>query len=177
MGYILQFSDIIFLKTGSVFKLVQVLFISGIKFIFAPPYSFEMGFNYLQTLMTTTAGGLLGVLFFFYLSEGVLILWRKIFPAIKSIFIKKGSVSVVHVDKVKNRKNKPIFTWKNRFIVNLKRKWGLIGIASLTPVLLSIPLGTFLANRYYKDKRSILIYLSISVVCWSVVVSSIYALF
>jgi hypothetical protein len=176
MGYILQFSEIIFLKTGSVFKLVQVLFISGIKFIFAPPYSFEMGFNYLQTLMTTTAGGLLGVLFFFYLSEGVLILWHKIFPAIKSIFIKKGNVSVVPV-KLKNRKNKPIFTWKNRFIVNLKCKWGLIGIASLTPVLLSIPLGTFLANRYYKDKRSILIYLSISVVCWSVVVSSIYVLF
>jgi prolipoprotein diacylglyceryltransferase len=58
-----------------------------------------------------------------------------------------------------------------------KKKYGLWGIAILTPVLLSIPLGTFLANKYYRNKKTVLFSLTLSVVCWSIIMASIYILF
>ena len=165
---------IVFLKAGSFLKLIQVLLLSGVKFLFAPPLSFELGFNFLQTVLTTTVGGIIGVLFFFYLSEWVIRLYKKIWPRIKTFFAKP----VLEAKPViKTRKNKKNFSKKNKFIVLTRRKYGLFGIAALTPVLLSIPLGTFLANKYYRNKKNVLFSLTISVVCWSIIVSLTYFLF
>jgi hypothetical protein len=47
----------------------------------------------------------------------------------------------------------------------------------LTPVLFSIPIGTFLTTKYYAHKRNILIYLSFSVICWALIISIISNLF
>lgn len=178
MNISIAFIHIFFIKSGSIFEMIQVIIISGIKFIVAIPISIGMGFNFIQTFMITTAGGLLGVIFFFYLGEGILILWKHNFFKIKGIFVKQNSVQLTRTAKQKKELKKSIFTWRNRFIVNVRRKWGLIGIAILTPVLLSIPLGTFLANRYYKkNKRNVLIYLSVSVTCWSLIMSFVYFFF
>lgn len=176
MIVVTPFLSFIFVKSITIFKMIQVLILSSLKFIVAPPLSLGYGFNFLQTFMTTTAGGLIGIIFFFYLSEGILILWKRIWPFIKSFFVKKHLIHLHEEAKHKKENNKPSFTWKSRMIINVKRKWGLIGIATLTPILLSIPLGTFLANRYYKNKRNILIYLSVSVTCWSLLMSSLYFL-
>jgi len=167
----------VFIKAGSFFKLIQVLLLSGVKFLFAPPLSLELGFTYFQTILTTTIGGILGVIFFFFLSEIFLKLFRKIWPHIKS-FLSKPNLQIqptIAITKT-NRKSKKYFSRKNKFIVLIKRKYGLWGIAILTP-LLSIPLGTFLANKYYRNKKSVLFSLTLSVVCWSIIVSSIYILF
>jgi hypothetical protein len=53
----------------------------------------------------------------------------------------------------------------------------LIGLAAITPTFLSIPLGTFLATRFFPDKRKVLIYLCASVIVWSVIVSSVVIIF
>lgn len=160
----------VFIKAASFFKLIQVLLLSGVKFLFAPPLSFELGFTYFQTILTTTTGGILGVIFFFFL-------FRKIWPRIRS-FLSKPNAQTQPARAITktNRKSKKYFSRKNRFIVLIKRKYGLWGIAILTP-LLSIPLGTFLANKYYRNKKSVLFSLTLSVVCWSIIMSSIYILF
>ena len=167
----------IFLKVGGFFKLIEILILSGFKFLLAPPLSFKLGFTYFQTMLVTTIGGLLGVLFFFFLSEIILQLFRRAWPYIKSfLFNRNGDHKPIVVPK-SNNVNKKKFSKKNKFIVLAKRKYGLWGIAALTPVLLSIPFGTFLANKYYSNKKSVLFSLAISVVCWSIIMSTIYAIF
>jgi len=161
---------IIFLKTSYFFKLLEVLLVSGFKFIFAPLLSFKLGFSYFQTILFTSIGGLLGVIFFFYLSAAILSLFRKFWPLIKNYFFKQ-----IQQKKIITYNKK--FSFKNKFLVNARKKYGLWGIALLTPVLLSIPLGTFLANKYYKNKKTVLLSLIFSVFCWSIIISSVYAFF
>ena len=74
-------------------------------------------------------------------------------------------------------KKKRVFTWKNKLIVKVKRDYGLIGLAAITPIFLSIPLGTFLAARFFHDQKKVLTYLAASVVVWSVIVSSVTIIF
>lgn len=107
-------------------------------------------------------GGLIGVFFFFYLSSAIMLLISR---------MAAGS------DKKKPSKPKKKFTWKNKIIVHVKREYGLIGLAAITPVLLSIPLGTFLAARFFRNPRKVILYLSASVVVWSVIVSSVVIIF
>ena len=167
---------IVFIKAGSVFKLFQVLLLSGLKFLFGPPLSFKLGFNFFQTILTTTIGGVMGVIFFYFLSEIILHLFRKVWPYLKSFFIDQKKVIIKPIKKT-NEKIKKTFSLKNKIIVYARKKYGLWGIAFLTPILLSIPVGTFLANKYYKNKKSVLLSLTLSIVCWSIIMSSIYAIF
>ena len=61
-------------------------------------------------------------------------------------------------------------------IVRVKRNQGLNGLAAITPVLISIPLGTILAARYFRhDKRALPVLFS-SVLIWDVILSSIWDL-
>lgn len=170
---------IVFIKAGSFYKLIEVVVISGVKFLIAPFISFQLGYNYLQTIIITTIGGIVGVFFFYYLSNGLLKLFRRTWPKIKKYFSGRHLHSkTIAVEKVKSRiKSRKYFSRKNKFIVMTKRKYGLWGIAALTPVLLSIPLGTFLANKYYRNKKSVLLSLTISVLCWSIIMSSFYFVF
>ena len=145
-------------------ELLQVIFIlilSATKFLTAPITSLNIGFNYLQTLIITTMGGILGVIAFYYLSNGIAFLFFKIASKFR-----KGEPSP-----------KKVFTWKNKMIVKTVRKYGLLGIAIITPVLLSIPLGTFIAARYFHDQTQVLKYLCSSVVFWSVILSSLVIIF
>lgn len=146
-------------------KVLQVIFIvilSATKFFAAPITSLNIGFNYLQTLMLTIGGGILGVIIFYYLSNAIAFIFFKLLKAILG----------------KKLPDKPrIFTWKNRMIVNTVRKYGLLGVAVITPILLSIPLGTFIAARYFQDRKQVLKYLCASVVFWSVIISSLVIAF
>lgn len=139
-----------------------VIILSGTKFLTAPITSLNIGFGYLETLIITTIGGLLGVFFFYYLSASIM------------LFI--GKVSELLRGKRKPKKRRK-FTWKNKLIVRVKRDYGLIGLAAATPIFLSIPVGTFLAARYFHDPKKVIPYLCISVVVWSVIVSSVVIIF
>lgn len=170
---------IIYIKAGSFYKLIEIGIISAVKFLVAPLVSFSFGYNYLQTIIITTIGGIAGVFFFFYLSAFLLKIFRRYWSKIKNFFSKpKLHSKTITVEKPKRIiKTKKYFSRKNKFIVMTKRKYGLWGIAALTPILLSIPLGTFLANKYYRNKKSVLVSLTISVLSWSIIISSFYLFF
>lgn len=158
-----------------VFKLIQVVVISGIKFLFAPFISVGYGFNYFQTVMFTTLGGIAGLFFFYYLSKWLIRLYFRICPVVIAYF--GGEEARVALQKSQcGKADRKKFTRKNKTIVNLRQKYGLIGIILLTPVLLSIPIGAFLAQKYYSRKSHILFYLSLSVLLWSFFISSFYFL-
>ena len=146
-----------------ILQILLVVILSATKFLTAPITSLNIGFGYLETLLITTIGGVIGVVFFYYLSAGIMFIFGKI----ASLFIKKGT-------KPKPAKK---FTWKNKLIVRVKRDYGLIGLAAITPTFLSIPLGTFLASRYFHDQKKVITYLCASVIVWSVIVSSVVIIF
>ena len=146
-----------------ILQILLVVILSATKFLTAPITSLNIGFGYLETLLITTIGGIIGVIFFYYLSTAIVFLFSKII----GLFVKQKAQP-----KVKKK-----FTWRNKFIVRVKRDYGLIGLAAITPTFLSIPVGTFLASRYFHDQKKVLVYLSASVVVWSVIVSSVVIIF
>ena len=63
-------------------------------------------------------------------------------------------------------KSKKKFTKTRRWIVRIKKMGGLPLIALLTPVLLSIPLGCFLAATLERNQKKIIWYHVASVLFW-----------
>ena len=159
-----------------VFKLIQVVIISGIKFLFAPFVAIGYGFNYFQTVIFTTVGGIAGLLFFYYLSKWMIRLYFRLCPVVISYFGGEEARKALQESQCR-KPNRKKFTRKNKTIVNIRKKYGLLGIILLTPVLLSIPIGAFLAQKYYSKRTNILVYLSLSVLMWSFFISSFYFLF
>ena len=123
------------------------------KFAMAVPFFIlEEKLSFWEGLLFSISSGTFGVILFMYLSTRLLQAWRWI--------QKKLGIW-------RNVRPKKIFTRKNRRIVWLKSRYGLIGIAVLTPILLSIPLGCFLAVRFYKNKRKVFLYMLGGIILWS----------
>jgi hypothetical protein len=143
-------------------ELITILF-SSVKFAMTFPLAiFQFQFSFLETLLWTNIGGIVGVYFFAFLSEKLISWWNRTFR-------KPGPGS-----PAAGSSEKRVFTRKNRRIVRIKRQYGLAGIAISTPFLLSIPLGAFLAVRYYRHSRSKILYLVASNVIWSVIYTGFY---
>lgn len=143
-----------------VWEIISVILLSAIKFsIGGVPLAIFYKFSFIKAVTTTSVGGILGVFTFSFISEWIINASKKILKRRQENRIKK------------------IFTWKNKIIVWVKNKMGLIGLAILTPTLLSLPLGLFLAVRYFKDRNKIIIYMSISVFTCSVILASLKFLF
>ncbi|MBL0049050.1 MAG: hypothetical protein IPP32_13250 [Bacteroidetes bacterium] len=132
-------------------EIISVFLLSTVKFVLGSvPLALGFGFSFLKSLLVTTAGGFLGVFIFVNTSEYILNRWQE---------RKKTKKKITPF-----KKN---FTRKNKLIVRTKRRFGLTGIALLTPLLLSIPIGSFIALRYFKNKHKVLVYLFGSVIFWS----------
>ena len=144
---------------GAFAKALKVVLFGTVKFFFSPILAKTYGFNLLQTFLTVAIGGVLGVILFFIVSEWAL----KGYELIKKKLRLMLGLSIT---------KKKIFTKRNRMIVKIIRSYGLIGLIILTPVL-TIPLGTFLAMRYFHHKENVLLYLSFSVVGWAFILSFI----
>lgn len=116
--------------------------------------------NYLLALLSSCSGAIFGTVIFTYLSAGILKWWDKL------------------KDKWFTSKHpKKIFTKSNRRVIRIKNRFGLTGIAILTPIFLSIPIGAFLAERFYKDKKKVITYLSISAIFWCVTLYFMFLFF
>jgi hypothetical protein len=95
--------------------------------------------------LSNIIGGIIGVVLFTYLGS-----------FIQEYFVQK-------FPKRFGRK----FTRSNRFLVSIKQKFGLGGIAALTPIFLSIPVGVLFALALTHDKKKILLSMLVSVFFWA----------
>ncbi|MCU0431525.1 MAG: hypothetical protein MUF42_16305 [Cytophagaceae bacterium] len=68
-------------------------------------------------------------------------------------------------------KNRKLFTTSNRRKVRIWRRFGLPGVAFLTPVLFSPIGGALIANSFGADKRSIVFQMLLSALFWGFVLS------
>lgn len=161
-----------------VFKIMHVILLASVKYFYTLPYALVIGLKFEQAIMAVLAGGMGGFLFFYYLSKYVIRTFNFVWPYICNHvpqFIKHRYRKFFPLKKVK-RKIK-IFTRKNRFLVRFKKIYGFWGIIIATPVLLSIPLGAFLARKYYRHRRHLVFYMMCSIVGWGAVLSGIVHLF
>jgi hypothetical protein len=166
---------------SALLKLLIVFALSSVKFLLAPPLSFGMGLNFIQTLASTSAGGIMGVFLFFYLSR----LLIRVYDIYIRIYIHRAVHYIASRLQIKHlaerffplKRKKKVFTLTNRLFVKVKNKYGFFGIIILTPVFFSIPIGAFLAARFYASRKHTVLYLSASVIIWSLLMSSAIALF
>lgn len=142
--------------------LITIIF-SAIKFAMTFPLAImQFQFNFMETILWTNVGGIIGIYFFAYLSDKLISWWNRTFRKSGRFTLKEAS------------KEKKIFTKRNRRIVRIKQHYGLIGIALTTPFLLSIPVGTFLVVRYYRTSKTRFLYLIASNLLWSLIYTGFY---
>jgi len=146
-------------------NILITILLASVKFAMTfPLVIMEFKFSFFETILWMNVGGILGIYFFAYLSAG---LNRWIQGLISQRKKKRGIVE-------KPKKKKKVFTKRNRRIILIKQRYGLIGIALTTPLLLSIPIGVFLAVRYYPRSRIKFTYLIGSNIIWSFIYTSFY---
>jgi len=149
---------------GSLLEILSVFLMSTVKFVFGGvPLALGLGFSFFQAVTVTSLGGFVGVTVFVYTSDKLIAYFkkRKILKQLEN----------------PNQIRKKSFTRTNKIIIIVKQRFGLLGISLLTPLLLSIPIGCFLAVRYFNDKQRILFYMFGSILFWSVSISSFKLLF
>ena len=135
-------------------KYITVVLGSAFKYLVGLLSAIGFGFNWLEVLVCNVGGGMLGVIVYLYLWDGLMFLYRKLFPG-------------------KHPTIKPISRTKRkllRFIV----KYELYGIALLTPVLLSVPVGVIIAAAFEPNKWRIKQFMLVSFLLWTILVYGLY---
>jgi hypothetical protein len=119
-----------------------------LKFIFGPLGGFAVGLELLTTILATVAGMMTVVFSFTYAGT-----WLR----------KK----IIHRFFGKRK----IFSQNSRKFVRIWKKYGLVGVALLTPVLLTPIGGTLLAVSSGSPREKIVIFMFVSASVWSIILS------
>ena len=133
-------------------EIIGLMLISSVKFLFAPAAVYAADYNFISTILITSLGGFVGVF----------------------IFYKSGQfISEWWIRRFSPKKNKKKFTRRNRAIIKIRARYGLYGLAFITPCIISIPIGSLLAAKYYRYDPLVLPLMFTSVLLWSLLLTSI----
>jgi hypothetical protein len=170
-------------------KIILIILLSSVKFAAGPPFAYfdqRYDFTFFETVLYCVIGGMLGVWVFTFFSLELQLIYhwvkRQLKKAIPSrqIFSRPKSTAGdidIRYELVDQRKDaRKIFSARSRRFVRLWRRYGLIGVAFLTPVIISIPVGTILVNAFEDNKAKIFIYMFFSILFWSVLLTSAFEL-
>lgn len=150
-------------------KILGIALGCAVKPVIAIPASVAAGAEFYQTILGGIIGGCAGIAVYLYSLDYLLKTYKKYL-----LNKKHHEIATTPIKK------KPVFTKRNRMIVRLMQQYGLNGIAVLTP-LLSLPLGVFIAERinekFIQDRKKVLLYLCVSMVIWTFILTGISHLF
>ncbi len=135
--------------------LLVVLGWASTKYIVALGFIFYFDYNFWQATFLATGGGMLGVLFFSSFGDMLKSLWQRFFAK-------------------QPKTDKLVINAKLRFIVKLRRSYGLAGIAFLTPLVLTVPVGAIVATSIYKNRLQVYTYMLVAFVFWSLLLCGLY---
>jgi len=110
-------------------------------------------FNFWKVILVTCSGSFTGILIFTNVSAALMRWWHN-----------------AKIKYFRNHRHPKVFTKTNRRIISIKKRFGIWGIAFFTPILLSIPVGTFVAERFYKDKKKVVFVMTVVVCSWNTVI-------
>jgi hypothetical protein len=138
---------------SEVLKILLMVLLSSVKYVLAVvPLLASSSRAWYLDMSIVMIGGCLGVFVFTYL--GVII----------SKYLER-----FHFFRIKYKSLK-------RFI-RIKNSYGLIGIAFLSPVLISIPVGCIISASFEHDKKRIIRLQILSVIFWSIFLFGLKGLF
>lgn len=123
---------------------------STLKFVFGPAIGMEENLTVAETAIFTSLGMMTSVIFF-------------------SIFGEK-----IRAKLMSRKKRRRIFSKKSRRIVRIYNKFGIKGIAFLTPLLLTPIGGTLVAVSFGVKRRKIIINMLPNAIVWSILMSYLF---
>lgn len=126
-------------------------FLAVVKFLFLPWLMIIVtGKSFVETVLVSWSGAILGILL---ISSFAKVLFR--------YFSERG-----------RRMGKPMVTKGRRRVVGVKRKFGLWGLVAISG-LISVPVTTLLATKYYKDEPLVRLKLILGFGLWSLFLSAL----
>ena len=129
-------------------KYLSVVLSAALKFVAGPLTGLALGLTWYETTLCSAAGMMVSVLLFTYVGKGIQALimrWRKTPPK--------------------------RFSKSSRMAVRIWKRFGIIGIAILTPLLFTPIGGTIIAVAFRVPKREIFLWMSISGLCVGAIVT------
>lgn len=120
-----------------------------IKFIIAPSLMIGAGYSWLTSILTTSIGAAIGLIFFYHFAG----------------FITK---LVMRIRKRPFRR----FTRVNRFIVRVKQRFGLVGFCAIA-VIISVPVAAMIASRLFREPAKAIPALILGFLTWSFILTSV----
>ncbi|WP_375435320.1 hypothetical protein [uncultured Hymenobacter sp.] len=126
------------------FKYASVFLLGMVKFVAAPVAGIAAGLSFPLIWGLSVAGMMTTVV----LVSGV------------------GKMWALHLRRKREEKGKPLFSRKSRRIVGIFRRFGMAGIAFLTPILFSPIGGTVIATQLHVPRWRILFHMLWSAVLW-----------
>lgn len=133
---------------SDIFSTIMLIGAASTKYLVAVGAAFQFDYTFFESLLLLTFGGMFGVVVFSYAGDTLKLLWNKI-------------------RKQKNKQSQVKFTPRKRLIVKIRQRFGLAGIAFLTPFILTVPVGAMLANALYKNKAQVFTYMFFAFLFWS----------
>lgn len=127
---------------------IPICLASMLKFIAGPLGGYAAGLNLFTTILTTVAGTMTVVVAFAFFGD----------------FLRHR---VIHRFFPRRKK----FSGRSRRFVTVWKKYGLVGVAVLTPLLFTPIGGSLLAVSFGAPKDKLIIYMFVSASFWSVVLS------
>jgi len=125
-------------------KFLEVAALSMFKFLFAPFLGAKVGLNMWTTWAACLIGMNLSVFLFSFFGQKIKKFWATLFPS----------------------KSQKLFSQKSRRVVSIWAKYGLYGIAFLTPPLFTPPVGSLIAASFGEPRQRIVLFMLISSLIW-----------
>lgn len=134
-----------------ILEFISVIALSAFKIV--PGYALAKGgydMSILETFLSVGLGGILGISIYTYFGARIRDYFQK---------RKKETTEKKKLDKKKIR--------RLRLVIKIWRRFGIWGIAFLTPPILSPPIGTAISLAFGEKPNRIMLYLGVSCILWA----------
>ncbi len=159
---LLKYNHIPAMEWSDIAAGIPLFLASAVKFLLGiPAAKLALNLNFWQTLLFGIASSTFGIIMCTFFAENI----NKIITKLKTYFTKPKNSTETLTEPLKSNINKII------------DKFGLTGLAFITPTIISIPIGTFMAVKYYKSKTKIISYMLPMGWLWSLIMALFLEIF
>lgn len=131
-------------------KYISVILASMIKFFGGPITGWALKITWIETAICSVIGMMVTVTLVTFFGNYIGQFFSNIF---------------------RRKTKKKVFTKSNRLAIKVRRRFGLIGISFLTPILFSPILGAILAIAFRYQKKEIILNMLLSACVWGIIQS------
>jgi len=120
---------------GDAVGLFFFILLAGTKLLLAPGIMLAAGYGMVKAIIVTYIGSLLGAIIFYYFGVAIFSWWDNLFG--------------------NDKKQKFVFSRQARAMVKIKIRYGIIGLASLAPII-SVPISALVVAKFFPGKHKVI---------------------